>query len=87
MAKPGRRRGRRPPDTQRAACLGAMVKLSFDDKEGSKLLDIADAQIEPVEYLADMAGDLSKKVSSGHPIGGSRRPAVCGYLRIVKRGA
>lgn len=54
-----------------------MVRYYFDlqdgdslvvDDEGTDLLDIADAQMEAAETLANMAGDLSMRVPnpSGH---------------------
>ena len=56
-----------------------MVRYYFDlqdgdtfvrDEEGTELLDIAEAQIEAADFLADMAKDLSMRISSpsGHPM-------------------
>jgi len=40
------------------------------DNEGQELIEIADAQLEAVETLADMVGDLYTRPlnSSGHPM-------------------
>lgn len=56
-----------------------MVRYYFDlqdgdtfsrDDEGTELLDIAEAQIEAAEFLAEMAKDLTVRLPdpSGHPM-------------------